>query len=62
MFSSPWALLAAIKNANIDDPYLREKVELWQSQGEDEIAKMEYLLDEHPEMMRSRLEYLQAFY
>lgn len=55
MFSSPWALLAAIKKANIDDPYLCEKVELWQAQGEDEIAKTAYLLDEHPEMMRSRL-------
>ena len=55
MFSSPWALKDVLDDLGINDQYLNANLELWLTQGEDEINQAEYLLNENPEEIKGRL-------
>lgn len=55
LFSSPWALAAEIERQGIADPGLRDASKLWMAQGEDELAKINLLLDECPDEIQGRL-------
>lgn len=55
LFSSPWALDSEIKRQRIQDPILTDTVALWVAQGEDELAKVDFLLDECPDEIQGRL-------
>ena len=55
MFSSPWALKDVIDELGIDDQNLLSNLQLWLTQGENEINQAEYLLDENPDEIKGRL-------
>lgn len=55
MFSSPWALKDVIEDFGIDNQDLLTNIELWLVQGEDEVNQVDYLLDENPDDIKSRL-------
>lgn len=57
MFSSPWALWNIIEDLQIKESELLSLVRLWEVQADEEIARMDYLLDEEPDRIKGRLLY-----
>lgn len=57
MFSSPWALWNIIEDLQIKESELLSLVRLWEVQADEEIAQMDYLLDEEPDRIKGRLLY-----
>ena len=57
MFSSPWALWNIIEDLQIKESELLSLVRLWEVQADEEIAQMDYLLDEEPDKIKGRLLY-----
>lgn len=61
MFSSPWALWNIIEDLQIKESELLSLVRLWEVQADEEIAQMDYLLDEEPDRIKGRLLYALDF-
>lgn len=61
MFSSPWALWNIIEDLQIKESELLSLVRLWEVQADEEIARMDYLLDEEPDRIKGRLLYALDF-
>lgn len=61
MFSSPWALWNIIEELQIKESELLSLVRLWEVQADEEIARMDYLLDEEPDRIKGRLLYALDF-
>lgn len=55
MFSSPWALKHVLDDIEADDIELKKLLKLWISQAEDELAQIDYLMDENPDDIKGRL-------
>lgn len=55
MFSSPWALTSTMRKHGVEDEELSTNVRLWRAQAEDEIRKIDELLDQDPDRIRGRL-------
>lgn len=55
MFSSPWALKHVLDDIEADDIELKALLKLWISQAEDELAQIDYLMDENPDDIKGRL-------
>lgn len=53
--SSPWAFGVMLERLHIHNSTLTDCAALWISQAEDELARADYLLDEAPDEMHSRL-------
>lgn len=58
VFSSPWALLNVLSSLKIDDDGLENMVNLWAMQADEEIERVDYLLDENPDLIKGRLLYV----
>lgn len=56
-FSSPWALMKVVRDMAITDFSLVSLIELWIEQAENEVKKVNYLLDEEPDEIKGRLLY-----
>lgn len=56
-FSSPWALMKVVKDMGVTDFRLLSLIELWLEQAENEVGKVNYLLDEEPDEIKGRLLY-----
>ena len=55
MFSSPWALERVLDDIDADDIELKELLKLWISQADDELAQIDYFMDESPDDIKGRL-------
>lgn len=55
MFSSPWALKHVLDDIEADDIELKKLLKLWISQAEDELAQIDYIMDENPDDIKGRL-------
>lgn len=55
MFSSPWALASVFSEIELEDVELKEIINLWITQADDELAQMDYYLDENPDSISGRL-------
>lgn len=55
MFSSPWALDRVLDDVEADDTELKELLKLWISQANDELAQIDYYMDENPDDIKGRL-------
>lgn len=61
MFSSPWALSNVVEALEIKDDTLKDLIDLWAVQAEDEIAQVDFFLDEEPDKIKGRLLYAADF-
>ena len=52
MFSSPWALSNVVEALEIKDDTLKDLIDLWAVQAEDEIAQVDFFLDEEPDKIK----------
>ena len=55
VFSSPWAFEAMIERLELDDQDLLNAAQRWKTQAQQELAQVDYLLDEEPDLIHSRL-------
>lgn len=61
MFSSPWALSNVVETLGVKDDDLKALIDLWAVQAEDEIAQVDFFLDEEPDNIKGRLIYAVDF-
>lgn len=61
MFSSPWALSNVVENLGVKDNDLKALIDLWEVQAEEEIAQVDFFLDEEPDKIKGRLLYAVDF-
>ena len=55
VFSSPWAFESMIERLELKDQGLLAAAQRWKKQGQQELAQVDYLLDEEPDLIHSRL-------
>lgn len=55
LFSSPWAFEAILERLKIADQSLSACAQRWKKQAEQELKQIDYLLDEDPDSIRSRM-------
>lgn len=60
-FSSAWALKTTLEELSIVDDDINSNLSLWVGQSDDEIAQVDYLLDEAPDDIKGRLLYTLDF-